>query len=124
MTTTKQPLITIEGKDSQKKNAIGILQNVKSPTKLYFDAEDFKGKELPKKGELRCGNCGHQNHFLKDCPLCECENNKPFRLSSDAVLKSVGDVWNLDIFSRLEKMRMKNRFYYKNKIVIAEGYYE
>ena len=151
-----KPLITIEGKDCElccgksyiivrfndtisKPKCLDCFETGKSPTKLIFDAEDFRceaamenppenwkcvegdkctGYLLPKKGELICGNCCHQNHFLKDCPLCECEKYKPFHLSSDAVLKSVGEM--PDYFnSKLKLLNAPNK-----KIVIAEGYYE
>ena len=65
---------------------------------------------LSKKGELRCGNCGclliikkgmmqhselvgnyETQHFDKICK-CGCNKHKPFRLYSDAVLKSYADL--------------------------------
>ena len=153
MQPTKQPLIIIEGKNCWSCNGSGQYEcdqegnmyhspidcdichgKAKSPTKLIFDAEDFKGKELPKKGEIRCGNCMgeivytnitkkvngwlHVNprHYLVD----ERDKIKPFRLSSDAVLKSVGEI-------SLPSIKLDLAFHNlseSSKIVIAEGYYK
>ena len=135
-------------------------KNGKSPTTLIFDADnpnfrcivhygfdkleqkdyikkfmgncDCKnGYLLPKKGELICGNCCHQNHFLKDCPLCECEKYKPFRLSSDAVLKSVGDMslveqdeLRLVNITQSMKIKFNHNLTESSMLMIATGYYE
>ena len=121
-------LITIEGKDCKNckhpkeyhnycedthpktfhKCLIGCKCNKfkQSPTTLIFNAEDFKGKELPKKGEVIEINCDG-NYIIED---------KKFRLTSDAVIKTRTKA-NTD-FGRfvLESG--------KEKVVIAEGYYK
>ena len=137
----KQLLITIEGKDCKcnchyrpiiskhgdNPNFLNCCENFnkpkgKSPTELIFDAEDFKGKELPKKGELRCGNCSEELDYtiygekIIHRYTTGCKNPKPFRLSSDAVLKTRTKA-NVDF----------GRFVLESgeeKIVIVEGYYE
>ena len=132
-----KPLITSQGKG-------------KSPTKLIFDVKEFiegygKSKKdrlyiFPKKGELRCGNCMKKNE--EHSRFYDDHDYKSFRLSSDAVLKSVGDYINLkecnhlprecycgdhecfscEIGSILESP--KYNLSENSKIVITEGYYE
>ena len=137
-----------------------IIREGKSPTTLIFNAEEFEcearkdnppenwrcvdgdkctGYLLPKKGEYiyLC-----KWHDLKSC--CKECKNKPFRLSSDAVLKSVGELFErkqmypetpkvFDFECKICKKRLgkwegkehikKHNLSESSKIVICEGYY-
>ena len=127
MQLTKQPLITIEGKDCEEYPCIcscpqcelelhsncNFKCKAKSPTKLIFDANNFKDEELPKKEDIININCD-RDYVIED---------KKFRLSSDAVLKSVGEMPTMDENEGGEMMSEHN-LSESSKIVIAEGYYE
>ena len=180
MQPTKQPLITIEGKDCKYEDisdeltcirgnliatdyAIGLKGNTnlsqfkiddcpkckegKSPTKLIFDADDFQEEYydheidyehessriakrylLSKKEDIRylCPKCGIVGipHPYNHC--------KKFRLSSDAVLKSIGDKIKEGChcaggdceICQLVTMINNHNLLESSKIVIVEGYYE
>ena len=126
----------------------------KSPTKLIFDAKEFIIEEaqmiryglrdgfpkvkryiLHKKGDVICGNCckplvsdntnrAFLHRLISDGENCD---EKLFRLTSDAVLKSVGELYTLKEY---EDLRFEMNFWYKHslsessKIVLMEGYYE
>ena len=125
----------------------------KSPTKLIFDADIFlqdidqnevgdieQGYILPKKVELL------ELDSSKDFVLDEAKkiSYKKFRLSSDAVLKSVIEYIGVDLTTHdmkinnpfgfkcksdciqceIERRTGKTSFSELSKIVIAEGYYE
>ena len=51
---------------------------------------------------------------------CSCISPKPFRLSSDAVLKGVEEYKSIE----LDIVAHRNNLSESSKIVIAEGYYE
>ena len=149
MKPTKQPLVIEEGKDCERCHGKGkhsqkdgddrvyfirICKKCqgkgKSQNKLIFDAEDFRkpmgsdwvegstGLFLPKKGDYYCTKDGI---FDKEPFNC----NHELRLSSDAVLKSVGEMpikW-MDENEGWEMMSEHN-LSENSKIVIATGYYE
>mgnify|MGYP001603284798 CR=1 FL=1 len=96
---------------------------------------------LSKKGELRCGNCVHgigtsksfsrmvhqsSGLLAMEC-FCGCKEPKPFRLSSDAVLKNIKDILlelPNDLCFKLFDNAVRNNMSKSSKVVIAEGYYE
>ena len=144
MQPTKQPLIITERKDCKcgchngtrlDHESIDCLDcngKGKSPTTLIFDDKDFmikdrvqpdlvfKGYTLPKKGELICGNCMRKNE--EHSRFYDDHNYKPFRLTSDAVLKSFAD---LLVETELTPKQFKeHNLSESSKIVIVEGYYE
>ena len=110
----------------------------KSPTKLIFDAKGFKKcdsiyhSSLNEQGlNKECPDCKGTGYLLPQKEeyiyLCKwhglyscCEDCKhnPFRLTSDAVLKSVGEMPE-HFNSKLKLLNAPDK-----KIVIAEGYYE
>ena len=140
---TKSPTkLIFNAGDFERKGSEGIVANSSN----VVGSSSMQGRNstphssysnylLPKKGDRICAKCGrllagdkglfhHKDTNQEDCLGFA----KPFRLSSDAVLKSVGEFCKHPI-SATKTMLCKMDFEKHNlsessKIVIAEGYYE